>query len=59
MYISTKTECAYRKDFDQIKYISLLINDDELFKKTIKFPKKLKITSKKNLIVNQFIMKSI
>ena len=28
---------AYRKDFDETKYISLLIKDDELLKNTIKF----------------------
>ena len=31
---------AYRKDFDETKYISLLIKDDELLKNTIKFGKK-------------------
>ena len=25
--------CAYGKDFDETKYISFLIKDDELFKK--------------------------
>ena len=49
---------AYRKDFDETRYISFLINDDKLLKYTIKLRKKLKITSKKNLIVNQFMMKS-
>ena len=50
---------AYRKDFDQTKYNLFLIKDDELFKNTIKFGKTLKITSKKNLIENQFIMNRI
>ena len=39
--------------------MSLLIKDDELLKNTIKFGKKLKITSENILIINQFIMKSI
>ena len=50
---------AYRKDFDETKYNLFLIKDDELFKNTIKFGKTLKITSKKNLIENQFIMNRI
>ena len=35
---------AYRKDFYETKYISLLIKDDYLLKNTITFEKKLKIT---------------
>ena len=50
---------AYRKDFDETKYNLFLIKDDELFKNTIKFGKTLEITSKKNLIENQFIMNRI
>ena len=50
---------AYRKDFDETKFISVLIKDDELLEKCNKIWKKLKISSKKNLIVNQYIMKNI
>ena len=50
---------AFRKDFDETKYISFLIKDDESLKKYNKIWKKLKTISKKNLLVNQFIMKSI
>ena len=50
---------AFRKDFDETKYISSLIKDDESLKKYNKIWKKLKTSSKKNLLVNQFIMKSI
>ena len=41
--------CAYRRDFDETKYMSLLT----------KFWKNIKIVSKKNLIVNQYTMKNI
>ena len=34
---------AYRKDFDETKYMSFLIKDDELLKNMIKFGKRLKI----------------
>ena len=50
---------AYRKDFDETKFISVLIKDDELLEKYNKIWKKLKISSNKNLIVNQYIMKNI
>ena len=50
---------AYRKDFDETKFISVLTKDDELLEKYNKIWKKLKISSKKNLIVNQYIMKNI
>ena len=40
---------AFRRDFDETKYISFLIKDDNYLKNTIKFGKKLKIVSKKNL----------
>ena len=33
---------AYRKKFDEIKYISFWIKDDELLEKTIKFGNSLK-----------------
>ena len=57
LYVTIKMS-AYRKEFDETRYISFLINDDKLLKYTIKLRKKLKITLKKNLIVNQFMMKS-
>ena len=52
---------AFGGDFDETKYISFLIKDDKLYlKNAIKLgEKKLKLVSKKNLIVNQFTMKSI
>ena len=34
---------AYRKDFDETKYMSFFIKDDELLKNMIKFGKRLKI----------------
>ena len=40
---------AFRRDFDETKYISFLIKDDNYLKNAIKFGKKLKIVSKKNL----------
>ena len=43
---------AYRKDFDDTKYISFLVKDNELLKKYNKIWKKLKNSVKKNLIVN-------
>ena len=49
---------AYRKNFDETKYISSLIKDDEL-EKSNEIWEKLKVFSKKNLIVNQYIMKNI
>ena len=60
MYISPKMS-AFGGDFDETKYISFLIKDDKLYlKNAIKLgEKKLKLVSKKNLIVNQFTMKSI
>ena len=49
-----------RRDFDETKYMSFLIKDDELSEKYNEIlEKKLKITSKKNLIVNQYPMKNI
>ena len=42
---------AYRKDFDETKYMSFLIKDDELLKKYNKIWKKVKILSIKNLIM--------
>ena len=50
---------AYRRKFDKTKYSSFLIKDDELLEKYNKIWKKLKIVSKKNLIVNLYIMKNM
>ena len=49
---------AYRKDFNETKYISFLIKDDKLLEKYNEIWKKVKI-SRKNLILNQYIMKNI
>ena len=40
---------AYRKDFDETKYISLLIKGDELLKKYNKIREKVKISLKKSI----------
>ena len=58
MYISPKMT-AYRSDFDETKYIYFLLEDDELLEKYNEIWEKLKIVSKKNLIVNQYTMKNI
>ena len=50
---------TYRKDFDETKYISFLIKDDQLLEKYNEICGKLKIRSKNNLAVNQYIMKNI
>ena len=50
---------VYRKNFDETKYISFLLKDDELLEKHNKIWKKLKIVSKRNLTVNQYTMKNI
>ena len=49
----------YRRGFDETKYMSFLIKDDELLKKLKKIGKRLTILSIKNLIVNQYTMKNI
>ena len=49
----------YRKDFDEIRYISLLIKDDELLEKYNKILEKVKNCLRKKLIVNQYTMKNI
>ena len=49
---------AYTKGFDKPKYVSFLIKDDKM-KIVMKFGENLKISSKKNLIVNEYIMKNI
>ena len=48
---------AYRKYFDETKYMYSLVKDDKLLEK--EFGKKLKIVSKKILIVNQYTMENI
>ena len=58
MYISSKIS-AYRKDFDETKYMSFLIKDDELLERYNEIQEKLKISSKQNLTVNQYIMNNI
>ena len=45
---------AYRRDFDETKFMSFLIKDDEY-----KFGKKLKTVSKRNLTVKLYTMKNI
>ena len=50
MHISVKMR-AYRKDFDETKYISFVIKDDKLSKAYNKIWKKFKILLIKNLIV--------
>ena len=50
---------ACRRDFDETKYRSFLIKDDELFENVMKIGKKLKIVSKKNLMLNLCTMKNI
>ena len=40
---------AYRKDFDENKYISLLIKGDELLEKYNKIREKVKISLKKSI----------
>ena len=50
---------AHKRDFDEVKYMFFFIKDDELWKNIMKFGKKLKTVSKKNIIVNQCTMKNI
>ena len=50
---------AYTRDFDETKYMTFLIKNDELLKNYKKFVKKLKIVSKKTLIVNLYRMKHL
>ena len=50
---------AYRRDFDETKYISFLIKDDELLEKYNKIWEKVENIIKKNLTVNQYSMKNI
>ena len=46
-----------RRNFDEIKHMSLLIKDDEIYDEIRE--KKLEIESKNNLIVKVYIMKNI
>ena len=57
MYISTKMR-AYRKDFEETKYMLFLIKDTNYQKNIMKFGEKLKMLSKWNFVVNQYIMKN-
>ena len=50
---------GYRKDFDETKFISFLIKDDELLEKYYWKLGEKKEFSKKNLIVNQYSIKNI
>ena len=50
---------AYRKDFDETKYISFLIKDDEFLEKYNEIWEKVKNSLKKKLIVNQYTRKNI
>ena len=50
---------AYRKDFDETKYISFLIKDDEFLEKYNDIWEKVQNILKKKLIVNQYTMKNI
>ena len=49
----------YRKDFDETKYISFLIKDDEFLEKYNEIWEKVKNSLKKKLIVNQYTRKNI
>ena len=50
---------AYRRDFDETKYISLLKKDDELLQKYNEIWEMVQNSIKKNLIVNLYTMKNI
>ena len=50
---------AYKEDFNEVRFMSFLIKGDKFQKNIMKFAKELKMSSKKNLIVNQYIMKNI
>ena len=49
---------VYRKDFDETKYISFLIKDNELLEKYNEIWKNLVMLSKKNLKVIWYIYKN-
>ena len=48
---------GYRKVFDDTKYMRFLIKGDELLEKYNEILEKLKNIIKKDLVVNQYIMK--
>ena len=50
---------VYRRDFDETKYISFLIKDDELLEKYNEIWDKVTNSMKKDLIVNLYTMKYI
>ena len=50
---------AYRRDFDETKYISLLKKDGELLEKYDGIWEMVQNSIKKNLIVNLYTMKNI
>ena len=50
---------AYRKDFEETKYISFLIKDDELLEKHNEIWEKIKIVSQNSFAVNQYTMTNI
>ena len=50
---------AYRRYFDESKYMYFLMKDDELLEKYIEIWEKLEIVSKKNLIMNLYAMTNI
>ena len=50
---------AYRRDFDETKYISFLIKDDESLEKYNKIWNKVTNSMKKDLIVNLYTTENI
>ena len=50
---------AYRRYFDESKYMYFLMKDVELLEKYIEIWEKLEIVSKKNLIMNLYAMTNI
>ena len=47
---------AYRKNFDETKYMTFFIKDNELLKNVIKFGDRLKILLIKNLIERKILL---
>ena len=50
---------AYRRYFDESKYMYFLMKDDELIEKYIEIWENLETVSKKNLIMNLYAMTNI
>ena len=50
---------AYRRDFDETKYMYFLIKDNELLKNIMKFGINTATLLKRDLRVNQYTMKNI